>query len=665
MRPLGALLRSESPLTLAREAMWRASKPWRQKRALKALARAQGSVRFRPVGYFRPVLEDVSVDAREAILQAADSVLTGRIALLGYGPLEVCVLPTWNRDFISGQSWPQVDAALIRTVRQDGSDVKVPWELSRLQFLPVLAKAYRLTSEERYRDGAKDLLADWIVKNPFGVGVNWSIAMEVALRAISICLTLDLLSPLREDEQPWLRGATHSLWQHYWYIIGHPEFSHFGRSNHHLSNIVGLLCLATFLDGREMKRRRAHYQKLVEQEISHQTYADGGDFEASTGYHILVTQMFTCALLLTRAAGAVPDPAFVERLRKMHRFAAALADDAGRIPHIGDCDDGRVELLVDDLRQAYVVPESLRHSLTIPNFLGIGSALFGDAGQGCAFDDAAWYGLRRSAGADTKARSNQVAIFPQSGMAVVREQNLELMFLAIPNGGNGKGSHTHNDKLSFVLRVNGEELFGDGGTGVYSRDQNIRNHFRSTAAHNTIVVDGTEQNRISPERDHLFYIGDDAQVSPIDWQNSAEGITLAASHSGYAGLNVIHTRRLRLRAGAVQIEDTLMGSGEHTFEANLHVPPIWRVNLGQTSGATVSCRFEGPSSVSMRVDGAPTLELTVEPSQMSRSYGSVSPATRVRIRGRVVLPATLVLRLEYQTAAVEPVLAGENVKGRA
>ena len=39
----------------------------------------------------------------------------------------------------------------------------------------------------------------------------------------------------------------------------------------------------------------------------------------------------------------------------------------------------------------------------------------------------------------------------------------------MPNGCRGKGSHTHNDKLSFILRVNGEELFGDSGTGVYTR----------------------------------------------------------------------------------------------------------------------------------------------------------------------------------------------------
>jgi hypothetical protein len=663
MRPLGSLLRSESPLTLAREAIWRARKPWRQRRAIEAI-QGHCQARFRPVGYFRPALENVSAAARETIVNAADSVLAGRIALLGYGPLEVGVPPNWNCDFVAGKRWPQIDSALIRTVRDDGSDVKVPWELSRLQFLPVLAKAYRVSGEKRYREGTKAVLSDWIENNPFSVGVNWCIAMEVALRAINICLMLDLLSPLNADEQSWLQCVTQSLWQHYWFIVGHPEFSHFGRSNHHLSNIVGLLCLATFLDGDEFKRSQPYYQKLVEQEIFYQTYSDGGDFEASSGYHVLVTQMFTCALLLTRAAGAAPQKDFVERLRKMYGFAAALADAAGRIPHIGDCDDGRVELLVDDLHQSYELSECNRHSLTVPNFLGIGSALFGDCDRGSAFDDAAWYGLPRPAHEKPNSSRGGLTVFPRSGVAVARHLNLELLFLAIPNGGNGKGSHTHNDKLSFVLRLNGEELFSDGGTGVYSRDQATRNHFRSTKAHNTIVIDSTEQNRISLEREHLFYIGDDAPVSPIECESSSDGIALGASHSGYASLNVVHTRRLRLCAGTVQIDDILQGDTEHDFEVNWHCSPLWHVDVEQACGAIVSCRFEGPSSVSMLVSAPVQMELTAHRSQISRSYGSVIPASSVRIRGRAKLPVTIVSRLECQITAEEPAMARTGVEGR-
>jgi len=579
----------------------------------------------------------------------ADLLLKGHFPLLGYGTVRLGIPPAWNCDFISGKRWPEIDATLIQAVCHDGSDVKVPWELSRLQFLPVLAKAHLLTNEQCYRDCAKALLSNWIDQNPVGMGVNWTIAMEVALRAISICLLLDLLWPMRQDEQAWLRKVTHSLWQHSLYIEAYPEFSHLGRSNHYLSNIVGLLCLATFLEGPQAKGRRRYYQELVEQEIFEQVYEDGGDYEASTGYHVLVTQMFTTALLLTKAGGAVPDGAFVERLRQMYCFPARLTDRMGRLPHVGDCDDGCVELLMDDLQQMLEVPVPQRHSLAISNFLGIGSALFGDYETG-AFDDAAWYGLERrermaSAGNLPIRTRDSVALFPRAGVAVARHRNWEVLFFAMPNGCKGKGSHTHNDKLSFVLRVNGEELFGDSGTGVYTRDWTIRNRFRSTAAHNTVLVGGTEQNRISWERDHLFHIGSEAQITPIQSTPTPDGVVLSASHAGYDELKVTHRRRVHLCGDSVLIEDILSGTGSHEFEVNLHISPLWQVEVEQAQGKTVSCRFDGPSPVSMVLSAPVHMELEVHSAPISRTYGSSFDALCMRVRGRCSMPVTLVTHL--------------------
>ena len=166
-------------------------------------------------------------------------------------------------------------------VRFDGSDIKVPYELSRLQFLPILGKAYVVTGDERYRENAKRLLSDWMTNNPVGIGVNWSIAMEAALRAMSICFLLNLVSPLRPEEQSWLHTVTRCLWHHLLYIEAHSEFSHLVSSNHYLSSVVGLYCLAEFLDGRGMPARRRAYRQRVESEILRQVYKDGGDYELS------------------------------------------------------------------------------------------------------------------------------------------------------------------------------------------------------------------------------------------------------------------------------------------------------------------------------------------------------------------------------------------------
>jgi Heparinase II/III-like protein/Heparinase II/III N-terminus len=655
MRPIGTLLRNESPITIAREALWRVGRLWERKRVLTVLQNGACDVRVRRVGYFRPEPQTCNASSRSTIQGIADLVADGKFPFLGYGTATLGIPPAWNRDFVSGKDWPLVDASRIKIVRHDGSDIKVPWELSRLQFLPVLAKAHLLTGVQRYRDIARALVSHWIDQNPVGVGVNWTTAMEVALRAISICFLLDLVWPLRPDEQLWLEKVTRSLWQHLLYIESNLEFSHIVRGNHYISNLIGLFCLSTFLDGPQIESRRKSYQRCIEGEILQQTYEDGGDYEASTGYHVLVTQMFTCALLMMKATGTPPAPEFITRLRKMYSFAAAIADASDRIPHIGDCDDGRVELLLDDLEQMLAVPLLQRTSLAISSLLGTGSMLFGDFDRG-RLEDAAWYGLRSKKRTEMSTASSvalsrscpSIALFPQSGVAVLRHEGWEALYFAIPNGAHGKGSHTHNDKLSFVLRLNGEELFSDSGTGVYSREWARRNRFRSTAAHNTVLIDGVEQNRILPEAKYLFSLGNEAQVTPIQYQQIPEGFILSASHFGYHQLNVTHCRRLKLTSDGLVVEDILVGTGEHQFELSLHISPRHRVETQQSEGKRLFFRLEGFPSVSVVISSPVHLQLKIRPALISRSYGSSFSATCTAVRGRAILPVTVATRISCE-----------------
>ena len=100
---------------------------------------------------------------------------------------------------------------------------------------------------------------------------------------MSICFLLNLLSPFRLDEQPWLASVTRSLAQHLVYIEANLEFSHLLSSNHYLSDIVGLYCLSIFLDGEGMAARRREYRQRIEAEMARQVYEDGGDYEAIHG----------------------------------------------------------------------------------------------------------------------------------------------------------------------------------------------------------------------------------------------------------------------------------------------------------------------------------------------------------------------------------------------
>src|SRR6266851_3637029 len=431
MRSIRAL-KNESPLLVAREVWWRVRRVWNKQRFLGRLKRL-GPAKFRFVPYYNPDLQHLSGRSRALIVAFADEIAAERYPFLSYSTAELGKRPKWNLDFVSGAEWPSISFENHKYIRHDGADVKVPFELSRLQFLPVLGKAHVLTGDESYRRTAKDLLSHWIHSNPVAVGVNWTLAMEAALRAMSICFLLNLLSPIRREEEPWLASVTRSLAQHLLYIEANIEFSHLLTSNHYLSDVVGLYCLSTFLDGEGMAARRSEYRRRIEAEMAQQVFEDGGDYEASTGYQVLVTQLFTTALLLMRAERGVPaGPAFVERLRRMFRFLSTVASASGEIPQVGDCDDGRTELLVDDLKQMISCPLAKRNSLRVPHLLGLGRRLFGEgAGPGA---DAAWYGLTDTARTPySKPTLNPglpcpINVLPKSGIGVLKHGSADLLF---------------------------------------------------------------------------------------------------------------------------------------------------------------------------------------------------------------------------------------------
>jgi hypothetical protein len=647
MDVLADVIRRESPITLVREAVWRTRKRWKRLRFYAEIRQSACRVLYQPAGYYAPCLEKIPEGAKNSILRFADLVCEGKFCRFGYGPVALGNPPRWDFDFLSGATWDSVPAGRLKVIRDDGSDVKIPWELSRLQFLPVLGKAWLLSREWHYRDQAKGLLDDWIDRNPPGWGINWTIAMESALRAVSICLLLELLAPFSQEEQSWLRKITKSLWEHLLFIEGHNEFSYFARSNHYLSNIVGLLHLSSSLVGPGMHARRRKYRGLVEQEIFRQVRDDGFDYEASTGYHFLVLQMFTSAWLVLRHDQARVSQAFKERLRNMYGVIQMLGDEDSCLPQVGDCDDGRLELLTDDLEQLSTERSLQRSSLRSASWAGIGGAIL-EEDLPSRDDDLGWYGFESRPGSHAPSIVRPREVLPSSGVAVASKGTAKLLFFAMPNGIFGKGSHTHNDKLSVVLRLGSNELLSDSGTFCYSRSAAKRNAFRSTGAHNTVTINGEEQNRYSMSPSRLFRICDDAKVSVIELEKTATTTRLRASHSGYQRMGIIHSRCVALSHGELVIKDELSGKGRALVKCGWHLPAGWRLQIGQATGRRLECRAEGPCNVRMNVDSMSDMLLQCTPAMISRAYGEAEKGTKIQVTADTALPALFLTHIYWE-----------------
>src|SRR6185369_8158269 len=383
----------------------------------------------------------------------------------------------WRRDPLSNYVWPLDYHRDIKLMRTDGSDIRVLWELNRLgHFLP-LARAYASTNDEKYSSEFFRQLKSWHEQNPYGRGPNWTCAMEVALRAMNLLAAFEFF---RHSPQLDAHFFLLLLQQHGTYIRRNLEFSYIATSNHYLSDVVGLLWLGLLLpELRDADDWRNFGLDQMLREMDKQVLADGADFEASTGYHRFVTELFLYSFLLCRANNVVIEERYWSRLQQMLSYIRAYLRPDGFAPLIGDTDGGQV------------LPFVRRRA-----------------------DDHAY--LLDILKLETQPVASQA--FPNAGIYIMRHSDLYLCFNASGVGINGRGSHGHNDVLSIEVSANGRAIIVDPGTYVYSADLLKRHEFRSTAYHSTMQIDGLEQNTICAETP--FVIGNEAKPRVLEWKTS-------------------------------------------------------------------------------------------------------------------------------------------------
>jgi len=490
----------------------------------------------------------------------------------------------WRRDPLSNYVWPLDYHRDIQLLRTDGSDIRVLWELNRLgHFLP-LACAYASTNDERYSAEFITQLKSWNEQNPYGRGPNWTCAMEVALRAINLLAAFEVF---RYSPQMPVKFFLQLLQQHGNYIRRNLEFSYLATSNHYLSDVVGLLWLGLLLpELRDANRWRDFGLDQMLREMDKQVLADGADFEASTGYHRFVTELFLYSFLLCRANNVVIEERYWSRLQQMLSYIRAYLRPDGFAPLIGDTDGGQV------------LPFVRRRA-----------------------DDHAY--LLDILKLETQPVASQA--FPNAGIYIMRHSDLYLCFNASGVGINGRGSHGHNDVLSIEVSANGRAIIVDPGTYVYSADLLKRHEFRSTAYHSTMQIDGLEQNTICAETP--FVIGNEAKPRVLEWKTSDDFDKVVAEHYGYP---VIHRRTVTFdkRDRIWLIDDEFFGDGEHVYEARFHFAPGLDVSV---NGSSVEA-----GGLVVALLGS-DVEVVLEMRPVSRDYGEMSDAISAcwRIEGRV------------------------------
>lgn len=428
---------------------WRADRESIFHAAWSALDDAQLLAHFRSA---REVHIELIVDEEECSAAKIDAITLGRFEFNG----ETHALP-------EPLAW----------LHNPSTDIEWHILLHKFYYAAGLGRAYLASGDERYAKRWAQLLGGWMQSTPPGF-----IAADVTGRRVQnwiyslcafACHGARHVAPIAPD---FFRCLLDSLHEQVEFLCANLT----PKRNHRTLELY-----AIFLAGvafPEMKRS-AQWREFALQEtlinLRADLLADGVHCELSTDYHHLALRNWlNVRTLAARHRVAVP-PEMDKLLGHALEFSMHVHKPDGIVPSLSDGD--------------------ARSFLPV---LALGAQLYGR-------EDMRWVATRGALG---RAPTHRAVHFGASGYTVLRSSwgsgpgDFDAaQYLVFDSGPLGEGNHGHFDCLNFELAAAGRSLIVDPGRYTYSEApigdtaENWRVRFRSTAAHNTVCVDGRNQTR--------------------------------------------------------------------------------------------------------------------------------------------------------------------------
>ncbi len=388
------------------------------------------------------------------------------------------------------------------------------WQLSRHSEWGILAQRYRETGDERFAQAFVRFFQSWVrqavvpenapggntlcwrtIEAGIRIGGAWQWALHSFYR--SPCFTDDVLVD-------WFK----SVWEHGW------RLRHFHRTGNWLIMEMNGLAQIGILYGQfkdALAWKTYAFDRLTE-ELDAQVYPDGFQVELSTGYHQVDIRNYQWLMDVCRAYDEPIPPAFDEGMRRMHCVNVLMMMPDGRLPDVNDGGWHDVSTLMEQAAQDYADQPEFR-----------------------------WAATRGREGEPPTVTSH---LFTHAGYAIMRSGWQPDALWALFDGGPFGYGHQHEDKLNLILHAYGRLLLTEGGNYAYDSSE-MRRYVLSTRAHNTVRIDGHDQNRRLNYARQTF---DVSAVADILWKTTPQyDVAEAVYDEGYgpqAVRTVSHRRKV-------------------------------------------------------------------------------------------------------------------------
>lgn len=403
-----------------------------------------------------------------------------------------------------------------------------------LEYLVALVGKAKITQEKKYIESVNEMFEDWHANGAREKDSNQ--AYTISLRIVNLLLVADAI---KDKEKLY-----NSIYAQYRFLLKHQEKHLLG--NHYLENLKAIvICSIVFEEERVYKK---YIQKLI-RELEEEITEDGLHFELSLMYHKIVLEDLMRVGVVLETAKKEEYRTIVGYISKMVTALYSLEFGVGRTPLFNDAGEGVSKtteaLLFACKRLFHIVPEQKDSISGYCKLYAGKKTLIADYG----------------------------ALAPE--------------YMA---------GHAHCDCLSFELFYDEQPVFVNSGTYQYQGKD--RAFFRSTRAHNTVVINGHEQSELWGE--HRVA----RRITRVSAQSDKK--TLTGEYTNYYGEK--HQRSIQFRDNSLEVLDKVTEEGGS--KSYLHLAPGLQYIGGKVIGLNSVIRIEPIDS-----------EVTVEDSVCSTTFG--------------------------------------------
>jgi len=561
---------------------------------------------------------------------------------LGAGP-DWFLNPVTNKRAKADRHWCDIDL-----FDPDVGDIKFVWEPSRFAWAYTLIRAFAATRQDKYAEKFWVLWESWQQANQPNMGPNYACGQECAIRLLAMCFAFYALSDATATTNARGKNLALAIAVHADRIEKNIDFAVSTRTNHSLTEALGLytagLLFPEFIHSRDWV---ALGKKVLTTEGLKQIYTDGSYIQHSMNYHCLMLQDFLWGVRLAQLNGDALDDRLLSRLKKATYFLYQMQDEVtGKVPNYG-ANDGALILPLNSCD----FPD-YRPVLQAMNFLLTDRKLYE---KGLWDEDLLWLFGPDALNAPIRPSSRTASFAADTGgYYILRGPYSRVMTRCH----SYRDRPCHADMLHVDLWYKGENILRDAGSYMYYCQEAWQKYFPSTAAHNCVEIDDTDQMTKGPR--FLWFYWTRCRLLSFDTSSDGRVGYFEGEHYGYTRLpgNVIHRRSICRIDNTYIIIDDIVGRHLHNVAMRWRMLPAdwqkhgggWQVNV---AGQQISLTVNTPKSMNhalVKGQEAPAIE-----GWESLYYCQKKPTPTLVIKGNTSLPVCM-------TTTVSPADEGIEIK---